>query len=185
MTGVLDVCRVRTRSWAYWTVPERHWHPGARCWVSQEGWSLWWETRTGYVIRGLCGCWSSTGRSGQADQLQTAWEEIMAKRIGGHGGIPRLPHAPVDGVVEQMPSWAEWMTDSEFDDGSERDGGWLSVWCRNSSWHAKLKDQTEGLELSLMASSWPQLLTLIESAFRDKNAPWKRSQTAQTGKKRA
>lgn len=125
------------------------------------------------ILRTASGKWWTKDQTDMLRQLTESREDLMAKRMKLASGAPRPPHAGYADLLETMPSFAEFMTDSSFDDGMPRKGGWLCLWALQGSWRTKLKNDAEGLEIELAAPSWTDLLRLLEGSLTDPSAPWR------------
>lgn len=162
-----------SRSWAFWPDAGEYLSKGWVVCVSNEGWVAWKESRFGSPSHVRYGFWGSYSRADQIEELREGVTRPMKRRGVDGEASKRLPHAEYADLLETMPSFAAWMTDATFEDGTIRQGGWISVYARAGSWCATLKDSAEGLQITLNAPSWSQLLVLVEHAIIDPNAPWR------------
>lgn len=159
--------------WIKWDAP---WLRGLGkwdVWVSQWGFVLTRYTRTGYLLGSLGRAWLHSSVDAQVEQLQEASEELMQRRRKPADGAPSAPHAEYADLLEKLPNLAQWMTDSVFDDGEPRPGGWFCVSCRGGSWHATMKDAGEGLVYNVSAPTYLLLLDLMEHALVDPSCSWR------------
>jgi len=155
-----------------WTSGRQMWY----CVVSRE---LYWVVRyapSGYAIGSAAGPFEAGDKASQVAELQEVTETLMKRRTKPGEGRPIPPHADYADLLETLPNLAAWMTDSTFDDGSPRLGGWMGLSCRAGSWVALLKDSGESLSLNVSAPTWTMLLALIEHSLIDPAAPWRADQ---------
>ena len=88
---------------------------------------------------------------------------------------PGSPAASVDGM-SKLPSLAEWMTATTYDDGTTRQTPTVTFWCQGGEWKANLRDRAEGLCLWLSAETWAELVKIIDAACQDAGYPWRRDE---------
>ena len=159
--------------WRFWKFPS---HVGLgtwEVWVCAEGFQLQRFSRGGRLLSTAYRDWSGQGVAADIELLHLTTEDVMKRRQKPGEGSPLPPHAEYADLLEQAPTFAAWMTDAQFEDGEPRQGGWLCLSCRAGVWCATLKDQAEGLTLTLTAPSATLLLSLVESALLDPKAPWR------------
>lgn len=148
--------------------------------VSREWCSLTRWTRSGYCIARHCFRWSAPDASSQKDQILEEVSKIMQRRKTLSEGIVMTPHGDALELLERWPTLAGWFTDPRFDDGSERDGGWVGVSCWGGLWQAMMKDSNEALMITVTAPTPLQLLDLMEHALIAPEAPWRHDAKAKT-----
>lgn len=85
------------------------------------------------------------------------------------------PAASTEGL-SKLPSLAEWMTTTSFEDGTPRIVPTVTFWCSNGEWKANLRDRAEGLCLWLSAPTWSDLVKMIDLACQDESYPWRRDE---------
>ena len=81
-------------------------------------------------------------------------------------------HAARTGL-DKLPSFAEFMTSGQYDDGKTRQAPTVSVWCANGEWKCNVRDRAEGLCMWLSADSWAELLKLINEFCQESAGPWR------------
>lgn len=154
------------------------------CVITRERFILVRYANSGHPVGVSSGPWVSPDGQDQKDQLGDEVTRLMKRRVK-EGAPPRaLPHADYGDLLESMPNFAAWMTDAVFEDGVARKGGWMSVYCAGGMWRATLSDSAEKLILFLSAPTWTELLTLIEHATADPDAPWRPDDRPQPGEKK-
>lgn len=141
--------------------------------VSQTMYWIWMKPKRGKVPQLRSGMFVARERLAQIEELRAAMRGKMKRRTGAAEKGAKLPHAEYADLLETYPTFAAWMTDSTFEDGTQRQGGWLSCYCRAGSWTITLNDAAEGLQLTLTAPSWSQALALVEHCLLDPDAPWR------------
>lgn len=159
------------RGWKGWSI-----------WVSQWGYSITYTSKKGYVCSTISAAWCVEGFEAQIEVLQYLTEDFVKRRDKPGEGAPIPPHAEYADLLELYPTFAAWMTDGSFEDGSPRPGGWYCVSCRAGVWIATLKDQGEGLQITVTAPSYTLLMSLVESALVDPKAPWRADAGHSNGK---
>lgn len=97
----------------------------------------------------------------------------MRKKSVVHAGAG--PAASVDGLAK-LPRLAEWMTSTAYEDGTPRIVPTMTVWCSNGEWKVNLRDRAEGLCLWLSATSYVELVKMIDLACLDESYPWRRDE---------
>lgn len=143
------------------------------CVVSRTRYVVIRYSRQGYVIGADWGVFGNPDAPGQIEELQEVTEQVMKRRSRLTGEVNRPPHANYDDLLESWPSIAAWLTDSTFEDGEARRGGWMSLWADGGQWHAFLRDSAEGVTLRLAAGTVTALLGLVEHCLSDPLAPWR------------
>lgn len=150
-------------------MPKRSW-----VMVTRAQWFAMFHTPTWSIYRACSGSWESAGAADRMAELKRVMGEVMAvKRRRKIEGQPLAPYAAYDDLLEQCPAFAEFMTDASYEDGTNRPAPYVGLWCKQGAWHAKLKDDGEGLEIELAAPLLTELLKVVEGALLDPNAPWR------------
>lgn len=168
--------------WRFWEFPGHRGLGDWEVWVCALGAQLTRFSRSRFLLGAAWVPWTGDGVQGDVDALHNATEVLMRRRSRPGDGQPLPPHAEYADLLEMFPTLAAWMTDAQFEDGEARQGGWFCVSCRAGVWVATLKDQSEGLTLTLTAPSATLLLSLAESALIDPKAPWRADPGHQNGK---
>lgn len=152
------------------------WLPcGVRVFMSDTGFLVQRATRDGYVFycRWVPVVWGDHDdfRSPvYAACCQEGGAQVNKKSVAIVKGGPA---ASVDGMGK-IPSLAEWMTATTFDDGADRQTPTVTFWCAGGEWHANLRDRAEGLCLWLVAPTWAELVKLCDQMCQESSAPWRR-----------
>jgi hypothetical protein len=156
------------------------WHPpfarGLGRWyaaISQQGYSLFRYSPSGFLCGVACGDWVAADAAGQVTELQDVMESLMKRRVKTGEGAVVCPHADATELLEQWPSLAAWLTDPTFEDGAPRPAGWMGLSAEGGLFTVLLKDAGERSQLRVQAPSLSRLLDLVEHSLTDPLAPWR------------
>lgn len=141
--------------------------------VSSAWFYVWTRARRSKRLLLRSGTFHARERLAQIAELRAVLRGRMKRRTGAAEKGAKLPHAEYSDLLESLPTFAAWMTDSTFEDGTPRQGGWFSVYCRAGTWTFTLNDSAEGLTITLTAPTWTQALSLVEHCLLDPDAPWR------------
>lgn len=92
--------------------------------------------------------------------------------IVGSGSV-KLPSAAVGAWAKSCPVLAAYMTDREWDDGSERLTCWMSWKVEADTWVLELNDPNYGRQLRCEELKPEMLLAAIESLLMLQSPPWR------------
>jgi hypothetical protein len=59
-----------------------------------------------------------------------------------------------------------------YEDGTPRQGGYLSVWVEGSQWRVQIKDRDAAAKLSVVGRTLDEALTLLHMLLGCEDAPW-------------
>jgi len=110
-----------------------------------------------------------------------AMKKPVQARDGGPGGTPILQD-PSSG--KSIPRLFEFLRETEWDDGSRREPGSITIFIQDGSWKACLSDKAMGRVAFLSAGTMAELLKGVDGALEADTLDWRTSRWDAKGGKR-
>lgn len=101
-------------------------------------------------------------------------------RLGGSDGVSDRAVAAQD-FPEQLGALGEFLTLTEWEDGSKRATGSVTIFCEDGVLKACLSDKTDRCVAFVSGGSWCLLLNALEEGIREGTLDWRRSKPYKKG----
>jgi hypothetical protein len=139
--------------------------------VSRNWYRYVWRPRVGWwcVSWGSLGCPIETPKGTQPYPIGDAMKRRSTPAVG-HTVQAALPAAST--ILAKLPAIRAFVTDTQYDDGTPRTPGYLTIRNRGIAFEITLYDPDSGTRLPLRAPDLDKLLLLIEQLVGVEDAPW-------------
>lgn len=163
--------------WAWTGKRPRQWLPREKGqwwvgWMARK-WLLQWRPRKGICCL-VCSPWGQqvTGLGG--GRLEWEWPDMAIKRRkADEGTSPNLVEMS-SAYLEKLLPLIEHCAARQYDDGSPREPGWITIKTQGSAWVVQVKDPDTACSFTSVAATIDNALETAAIMLASDEAPWER-----------